>query len=167
MKLLPTILFFVALAPMIQSKAQDSKKEKAAKQEQAIQTMTSDRRFVFQAQSASPMKGGTRQLSPGYTIVVKGDTVDCYLPYYGRAYSASINPSDAGIKFTSSDYEYIVNERKKGGFDITIAPKDVHNSVKVYLSVARNGSASARVTSSDRQPISFNGYLEAYEDKKK
>jgi hypothetical protein len=149
---------------LIETRAQDARKEKAAMHQQAIQKIMDEKHFIFQAQSASPIRGGTRQLSPGYSIALRGDTINCELPYYGRSYTATINPSDAGIKFISTDFEYEVKERKKGGSEITIAPRDVRNSVKIYLSISSSGNTTARVTSSDRQPISFNGFLEELDD---
>lgn len=121
--------------------------------------LVESRRFEFVAESANPLKGRTIFLSPGYTLKVLSDTVAGDLPYYGRAYQASMNPGDAGIKFTSTDSEYSVKPRKKNGWEIQIKPKDVSPSPQINLSVNANGSASLRVTSIDRQSISFNGYI--------
>jgi len=107
-----------------------------------------------------PMRGRNIQLSPGYALTVSPDTVMCDLPYYGRAYQAPMNPSDGGIKFTSTDFEYTVKNQKKGGWDIQIKPKDVRNSPQVSLSISAKGYASMRVISTDRESISFNGVIQ-------
>ena len=125
----------------------------------SVTTLVESRRFVFSAESASPLKGRTIFLSPGYSVIVRPDSVVSYLPYYGRSYQASMDPSDAGIKFTSTDFQFTEKTRKKGGWDITIKPKDVQYSPQLYLTISPNGQASLRVISSDKQSISFNGNI--------
>ena len=41
-------------------------------------------------------------LSPYYYLKVSKDTVVAYLPYFGRAYTAPADPTEGGIKFTST-----------------------------------------------------------------
>lgn len=158
MKLTISILSIVALLIVVGANAQDSNKE--GSQEMRFKNMVDEKSFVFQAQSASPMKGGLRTLSPGYTLTVKSDAVSCNFPYFGRSFTAPMNPSDAGIEFTSTDFQYTVKNGKKGGWEITIIPNDVRKSPKVYVSVSAKGNTSVRIASSDRDPISFNGYIE-------
>jgi len=100
-----------------------------------------------------------KQLTPGYSLKVSGDSLVANLPYFGRAYSAPMNPADAGINFTSTNFDYKVAERKKGGYDISIRSKDKTYNADFALTVYDNGSAYLQVTSTDKQPISFNGYL--------
>jgi len=128
--------------------------------ESDIKSLVDNKSFVFEAQSASPMRGRTVHLSPGNTLKVSADTVVSDLPYYGRAHSAPMNPSDAGIKFTSSDFTYDVKDRKKSGWDVTIKVKDGTRTHQIYLTISSNGSASVRVVSSDRDSISYNGYIQ-------
>jgi hypothetical protein len=70
-----------------------------------------------------------------------------------------MDPSDAGIKFTSTDFEFTEKARKKGGWNIEIKPKDVQHSPQLYLTISTNGKASLRVTSTDKQSISFSGNI--------
>jgi len=116
--------------------------------------------YVFVAQTASPSRGGLRQLDPGYDLVVKKDSVVSFLPYFGRSYNAPTDPTEGGIKFTSTEFEYNIMDRKKGGWDIQIKPKDNKDVRILQLSVFDNGSASLIVTSNSRQNISFNGRIE-------
>ena len=145
--------------------AQNSKKEREDIQKANVSALIEAKRFVFQAQSVSPLRGGSRQLSPGYNLLVSPDTVISDLPFFGRAYQASPGAIGGGVKFTSTDFEYTVKDRKKGGWDITIKPKDVSNSQRVYISVSTDGNTSVRITSTDRDPISFHGFVEKIEKK--
>ena len=126
-----------------------------------IKALLDDKRFEFAAESASPLRGRTISLSPGYTLDLSPDTVICNLPYYGRAYTAAINPSDAGIKFTSTDFTYTVKDRKKNGWDVTIKAKDGIRSHQIFLTISSNGSSSVRMVSSDRESISYNGNIKS------
>ena len=154
-----SLLFFAVLAFGITVSAQDAKEEKSEK-EANIKTLIDAHRYTFKAQSVHPSRGRTVQLNSDYDLRVSGDTVRSYLPYFGRAYSAPLDGRGGGFDFTSNKFEYVQKERKKGGWDITIRPKDVNDVRELFLTVFENGSASLRVTSNNREPISFNGFVE-------
>jgi len=114
----------------------------------------------------SPNGSGAINLTGSqYDLVVKKDSVVAYLPYYGRSFSPSIDPNEAGTKFKSKDFKYVKTKRKKGGWNIVIVPKDVKDSQRLTLYVSTKGYATLNVINNNRQPISFNGYLA--ENKKK
>jgi hypothetical protein len=115
--------------------------------------------FVFKAQSVSPTGGSVRQLNTDYDVRVSGDTVHTFLPYFGRSYSAPLGSNEGGIKFTSTDFDYELKERKKDRVEVLIRPKDAKDVRQMLLSVSKNGYASLQVLSNNRQPISFNGYV--------
>ncbi|HEX6223181.1 MAG TPA: DUF4251 domain-containing protein [Chryseolinea sp.] len=124
-----------------------------------LKALVEGKRFVFAAESASPPKARTISLTPGYTVKLSGDTIICDLPYYGRSYSAPIGATDGGIKFTSTDFTYTVKDRKKGGWDISIKVKDNTRTHQFFFTISPKGPASLRAIPSDRQSISFNGYI--------
>jgi hypothetical protein len=128
-------------------------------QSSSIQRDIEKKQFTFLAQSVTPSKGGSRQLSPGYTLQVKGDTLICYLPYFGRVYQPSFGTNDAGLDFTSTQFDYQTKVRKKGGWDVKIKTKDLTNQRQLSMTIFQNGTASLTVISSDRESISFFGSL--------
>lgn len=147
--------FFVLLLSVQFVSAQSGKANKETEIAQLIQS----KNFVFKATSASPTGGRVWQLTSDYSFRVAEDTVRADLPYFGRAYSAPINPSDGGINFSSSQFDYKSETRKKGGWQILVQPKD-HNDVRqMVLNVTKSGNATLQVFSNNRQPISFNGYI--------
>jgi hypothetical protein len=162
---IPIVLIIFIFCHLVHG--QDSKKEKAAAQMQAIKQRVDDKRYGFLAQSVSPMSGGMRQLTSLYTLMVWPDTVICDLPYFGRVYQPSSYGSDDGIQFSSTNFEYTSKERKKGGWEIKIEPKDIRNAPQVFLSISPDGYAVVRVNSSDRQAISYNGRIEEIKPKRK
>ncbi|HEY2721208.1 MAG TPA: DUF4251 domain-containing protein, partial [Chitinophagaceae bacterium] len=128
----------------------------------ALKNSIENKQFVFHAQNAMPLSGSTRQLtSADFDLRVNENTVISYLPYFGRAYSVSYGTTDNGLDFTSKKFDYTATERKKGGWEISIKPKDVNDFREFTLSVSENGYASLQASSANRQPISFTGYITA------
>ena len=150
-------LFLISFCFINFVQAQDAKtgKEKAS----SIKSLLNAKNFVFKAQSVSPTGGSLRQLTTDYDVRVSSDTVRTFLPYFGRAYSAPIDPADGGIKFTSTSFDYQLTERKKGRFDVLIRPNDNQDVRQMLFSVSKNGYATLQVLSNNRQPITFNGIV--------
>jgi len=145
-----------------QSPQQDKKAEKKA----MIRNMVDSQYYVFIAQSAMPMSGQTRQLTSEYTLLVSRTVIESYLPYYGRAYAAPVDPGEGGIKFTSKDFDYTTTSMKNGRWSILIKPKDYRDVQQLTLSISEDGYASLQVTCTSKQPISFNGIITAPRKKK-
>lgn len=146
------LLFFMMQASSVILKAQD-------KDAASVKEMIESKSYIFKAQLVSPQNGRNVFLTSDYDVSVRGDTVISYLPYFGRAYTAPVNPAEGGIKFTSADFEYKADKSKKDGWEIMIKPHDVTDVQQLYLTVFDNGSASLQVISTNRQTISFNGYI--------
>jgi hypothetical protein len=146
------LMLCFALILCMQTQAQDSTK-------QTIKTAVDAKHFVFQPTTMTPSRGRTKHLDPGYFFKVNGDTLKVYLPYVGRAYSAPIDPSDAGFDFTSTNYTYTVTEGKKKSYDIVVKTNGKTSNADFYLTVYDNGTAYLRANSSDREGISYNGSI--------
>lgn len=147
-------LFFLALAAFALN---DAKAQETS--ETALKNLLSTKTFVFKAQSAWPLQGTVVQLSPGFDMKVLTDSINTYLPYFGRAYQASYN-ANGGISFTSTKFEYKLKEKNKGGWELVIKPTDVKDINQLIYSVSTNGYATLQVTSNNRQAISFYGIIE-------
>ncbi|TDG37990.1 DUF4251 domain-containing protein [Pedobacter changchengzhani] len=170
MKNLKYILIATLLSSSIVALAQTSP--------EVTKKIVAEKNYVFVANSATPMAtadiskvlnaipgaqgGGTIALTGSqYDLKVTKDSVIAYLPYYGRAYTAPMNPSESGIKFTSKDFSYKESKNKKGVYSIQINTKDVKaENYKLTLTISENGYASLTVISVNRQPINFNGVTE-------
>lgn len=124
-----------------------------------IKSQLDNKSWTFVAQSASPLTGRTIHLNGLNELVVKNDSIDSYLPYFGRVFSAPMTPFEGGYNFSAPIKTYSVTSRKKNGYDVQLSPMDRSNGEKFNLSVFDNGSAMLTVTNNNRQPISFNGYL--------
>jgi hypothetical protein len=137
----------------ISLQAQDAKQ-----QSQDIKQLLENKEYIFKAQSVTPVRGGARQLTSEYDLRLLGDSLVAYLPYFGRAYSAPIDLKESGLQFTSTDFGYELSSRKKG-WDVVLRPKDVSSVQQLVLMVSSSGRATLQVTSTNREPISFNGIV--------
>ncbi|SDH53798.1 DUF4251 domain-containing protein [Chitinophaga filiformis] len=148
-----TLLIALFSNQLYAQKQQDNK-------EQAIEKMVTARNYVFKAQTVLPTSPtANRQLTSDYDVRISPDTVITYLPYFGRAYNAPMDPTKGGIQFTSTKFDYTQTARKKGGWDIVIKPHDTQDTRLMSFSISESGYASLQVISNNRQPITFNGYI--------
>ncbi|WP_316822205.1 DUF4251 domain-containing protein [Pedobacter gandavensis] len=138
--------------------------------------LVADKHLVFDATAAIPMANadlnkvlskmpgtagaGVIQLNGSqYQLIINKDSIEAYLPYYGRAYTSTMNPDESGIKFKSKKFGYKTTARKKGGWIIDITPKDTKDVRSMSLSISSAGYATLSVNSTNRQPITFNGVI--------
>lgn len=145
---------------------------------QTTKKIIADTSYTFVANSASPLAsadiarilssmpgnqgGSVINLSgSGYTLRVNADSVIANLPYYGRAYQASMNPSDAGIKFTSTKFKYKQSKGRKGSYNINIETQDTKGeNYRLMLSISQSGYATLVANSIYKQPITFQGIMQ-------
>jgi len=133
--------------------------------------------FIFNATNAQPMNsteisavfnkipgamgGGSIPLTGNaYQLNVANDSLSAYLPYYGRSYNAPRNPTEGGIKFSSTEFSYKADKKKKGNYIVTIRPKDSKGDVlSMILNISEKGYASLSVVSNNRQTITYTGFI--------
>lgn len=168
MKTLKSILMIAVLLTGIQASAQTDK--------ETTTKLVNSQNFVFNATTASPManaelnaimsripggqSGSLIQLGGNrYQLVVEKDSLSAYLPYFGRAYTATMNNNDSGIKFNSTEFTYETKKKSKGSWVVTIKPKNEIDAQTMTLNINENGFASLNVNSNNKQAISFNGYI--------
>ncbi len=155
---------FFLLLSVSESHAQDKTKDGLT--ESQITELVTSRQFRFKAQNMFPSGGGSRVLTENYTMNVSPEEINADLPYMGRAYTAPVNPSDGGIRFTSKDFTYEKKDRKKGGWELNFSPKDAQDVRTCQLTVYENGNANLTVISNNRQTINYSGIIIPLEKKK-
>ncbi|TKC07723.1 DUF4251 domain-containing protein [Pedobacter frigoris] len=176
MKTLKNLLILAAVFTTMQVSAQTDK--------ETTTRLVNAKTLKFNATSAQPLAvadlnavlskmpgglggGGSIQLSgSSYDLKISKDSVEAYLPYFGRAYTANLNPNDSGIKFKSKNFTYKSEQKKKGNWVITIKPKDTKDAQELMLTIGTNGYAFLSVNSNNRQSISYMGYISDPADKK-
>jgi hypothetical protein len=154
------ILLLILVGGIVAANAQTTKKDKKPTKEAYVKTRMDAKRYTFSANYVLPQRGGGRQLTSEYDLRVTPDSVVSFLPYFGRAYfDVPYGGGDGGIKFTSTKFTYDVKEKKKGGWEISIRPTDVKNIDRLLLNISADGYASLSVNSTNRDFITFDGYI--------
>jgi hypothetical protein len=138
----------------------DQKKQDVSLQ---LKNMMDSKKYRFLAISATSQKGRTVQLTSGYTLKLNGDSLSVDLPYYGRSYTSDYPATDLSIEFNTSQFSYAADSATKGGWNITIVPKNQPKANKIYMSVSSNGYCTVQVMSNTRQTVSFYGNMTAYD----
>jgi hypothetical protein len=158
--LLYTFFAAISLIGFTACGAQKTAAEKEA-QAAAIRNAIEAFEFRFDATRALPTSFRTVNLTPAFNVRVSPDTVQVYLPFYGRAFRAPINPSEGPYDFTSTDFDYTVSSgRRAGNRLVQIVFNDLNRSVIFNFDIWENGSASLNIRDIDRQSISFQGNIE-------
>lgn len=164
MKTIRAFLFiftFIAALTLGASAQIASKKEQKEQQKIAeIAALINQKQFVFSAQSVTPMSGRFRMLSAtDYDVKITKDSVYSYLPYFGRSYTPPINVTQSPLDFISTNFTIITEPAKKGGWYITLKPTDAEDVREYNFQVSSTGYTTLRVTSTNKQSISFNGVI--------
>ncbi|RXK85917.1 DUF4251 domain-containing protein [Filimonas effusa] len=123
--------------------------------------LVNNNNFLFRAQTATPLNGRIINLTFEYEVKVSKDTIVAFLPYFGRAFTAPMDPSQGGIKFTSTKFSQKLQQRRRGGWELVVKPEDVPDIQILNFTITTNGYTTLQVTSTNKQPISFYGTIEA------
>ncbi|PJJ79501.1 DUF4251 domain-containing protein [Mucilaginibacter auburnensis] len=182
------IFFAVAVCVLFGEKAisQTTAPDKKATQIAELKRIVDGKNYIFKATTAMPttsagvqvsgniggpnsvlnqLNSGMINLTGSYDVSLKNDSLSVFLPYYGTAFSAPINPTEGGIKLNTTKFDYNVAQKKKGSLQITFKPQklETRSPADVYrmiLSVSPGGYATLQVISVNRMPITFNGMVE-------
>lgn len=151
--------FFTLFSCRSQQKATSLAPEQVT---QALQNQS----YQFLATYMQPTGGRQRNITGSYTLNVSKTKVVADLPYFGKVYNVQIGSTDGGVKFSSTDFTYSAEPGKKGSQDISIKLNDVQDPRELFLTIFENGSASLRVSSVNRQSISYTGEIRALPENK-
>lgn len=140
-----------------------------------LSKIVAEKRFSFKPQRAHPANQEVRTLfnthpthnsamlyelsTDHYSVDIKTNNIQVNLPYYGRRFVGTMNPSDNGLNFETSNFNYQIKNTKKGGYIVTISPDDVKHVSKIFIEISKNGKGYLSVQPNDRTPISYSGYV--------
>jgi hypothetical protein len=141
-------VFFTACSSSKQITAQASPEE--------ITSAINNDRWNFTADIAMPSYGRSRNLTGGYDVKCRKDTLMVALPYYGKLNSPSGAMSGNPLDFQSTDFKLTKEERKPGEWIVTIKPvsSEVQSMAFTFFD---NGSAQLNIIMTNRTGISFSG----------
>ena len=126
-------------------------------QDEITQAINNDR-WDFTAEYAQPLSGQRRYITGSYYVHCRKDTIIVALPYYGRLNSAAGASTQDPLDFKSTDFKLTKEKRKKGGWLVTIKPKNSEVQ-SMNFTFFDNGTAQANFTMTNRSAIDFSGKI--------
>ena len=103
--------------------------------------------------------GASKNVSYGYSVTVRNDSLFSYLPYFGRAYDVPYG-GGKGLNFDAPIESYKESQLKNGQRHIEIGLKNDEDTYLYTINVFDNGSSSIDVQSRRRESISYSGEME-------
>ncbi|NOR75617.1 MAG: DUF4251 domain-containing protein, partial [Draconibacterium sp.] len=100
-----------------ESKKQTRKEKRAAKEAVQIEqtkTVLENKVYVFEATQVLPSGMRSKSLTSSYEVRIENDTINCYLPFFGRAHTATYGSSQSPMIFIQPIENYTFEETKKG-----------------------------------------------------
>lgn len=171
MKKILLLSFLMLLIVAVNAQEKQTRKEKKAqwKSELTEQTkkLVEANAWQFDAIQMLPSSGKSRNLTSPYSVVLKDNEVDSYLPYFGRAYAAEYGSTKSPMTFKAAVEDLKVVHGKKGGYIIKFSTKNKNDRIDYTFNVSTTGSTSLSVNSTNRQHISYHGDLVPIEEKEK
>lgn len=161
-KMKKSLIFLVAILFMVSCGSLHNSQEKITAEQKSAQIQDSihARTFTVEFNYVNPMRMPPHYLTTAYTLRLRGDSLVSELPYFGRAYRA--NPADndrSPLSFSGRVGEARTIKGKKNDYTITLKTKNGIELLEYTLNLFSNGQAYLSVSSSDREPISFNGAI--------
>lgn len=136
-----------------------SKQERQRATAYAVDSMLADRHYTVRVNTMHPMRGRSVSVSPDFNMRVSGDSLYCYLPYFGRAYSVPYNSREGALDFEAVVDCYTMEAEKRGGMGITFTTKSADDELQFRLTVFDNGNTSISIVPQRRDMIRFEGEL--------
>ena len=117
-----------------------------------------DRHYKIDVNMMNPHRGTSKILSSSWSLEVKGDTLDSYLPYFGRAYEPVYGETKV-LNFNAPIKSYEDSGFMKGKRTIRIHVDNSEDIINYKLEVTEDGYACIDVYPRKREDISFSGLI--------
>src|SRR5687768_2832953 len=124
-------------------------------QQDIAQAINNDR-WDFTAEHAMPSYGRSRNLTGGYIVTLRKDTLVVSLPYYGKLNSSTGAMNGNPLDFRSTNFKIEKQEKKQGEWMVSVVRPDAEVQSMIFT-FFDNGSAQANLIMTNRTGISFSG----------
>lgn len=135
------------------------KAERQTKVALAVEKALSERHYKVGIIMMFPNRGQAVNVSPDFSLEVKGDTLISYLPYFGRAYNVPYG-GGKGLNFTAPITEYSSEKGRKGATMVRITVKNEEDFYTYLLEIYDNGSTTVNLRARERESIRYSGEME-------
>lgn len=116
--------------------------------------------FTVVVNYANPQRMRPVFLTSDYHLRIKNDSAFAFLPYFGVAHIAPLDPSEGGIKFAAPMDNYTITPHKKSsGWDVRFKVRSKESVYEIFMNIYNNGSSTFSISSYERDMISYNGNI--------
>jgi hypothetical protein len=161
------IFLFAGHQALPQQKEEKTRKEiraeKEAKKKAEIKQLIDSEDFIFQATHALPLGGGSIFLNHDYDVHIKKDSVFSYLPFYGVAYHIEYGGRNSGFIF-EEPVEDFSKKFDRENYLIKFGVDRGNDNITFTFHVTELGYATLNINSTNRQSISYYGFVEKKEE---
>jgi hypothetical protein len=137
-----------------------AREDRQAKDAARVEALVKERSLVMEVTQIFPMSGRSRNTQDGYTLSIFGDTLRCYLPFFGQMYQAPLRPDESGVVIKDKIVSISEKFSEKKGWDLVFEARSEAGEVfNFFLSIGPTGNCSLNVNGNHRQSISYQGIL--------
>lgn len=136
-----------------------TKEEKKQEMKEFVERSVEAHTFKIDASIAYPMRGRSIPLTGSYSLELKNDSADVYLPYYGRAYNIPYG-GGKGLVFKAPVKDF-TTDLGKGKYTVSFSTSNDEDTFDFVVKIYDGGSANISVTMRNRTAISYSGSLDA------
>ena len=157
--IISTVMAVLALGVLTSCATAKERAARAAEQAKKVTAALNDRHYVIAIDRMIPMRGSSKNVSYGYSVEVRNDSLISYLPYFGQAYNVPYGGGN-GLNFSERIGSYHENQVKDGKWHIDIDVTNEEDTYRYQIDVFDNGSSSISVESRQRERISYSGEMD-------
>lgn len=126
----------------------------------AIKKAIDEGAWKFNVTLVSPQSGSSRQPNGIYYVSLRQDSLNVYLPYFGRAYAgADVLSGENVLDFITKNFDKVIAPSGNHKWEITFSTKEQKELPVFQFYIFDNGNASLNVRMNNRSPISYSGYI--------
>ena len=114
--------------------------------------------FTFYAETAYPSSMPSRPLIPPDQMVLKNDTLEATMSYFGNSHSVTQNQR-GGITFKTTDFSRTFSKNSKGEWTVDLEVKNEPSAQHIAMNIYSDAQAVVSVSSLRRERIQFRGYI--------
>lgn len=138
-----------------------AKKADAARTERQIADSIEAKTMQFTFDYVTPMRFPPHYLTTNYSVRLQGDSLESYLPYFGRACRSNLANNDRSpLSFNGKADDIVIKRGKKNDFAVSFRTSNDTEQLEYALRIFPNGKVTLNVNSSDRETISFEGQMD-------
>ena len=131
---------------------------RAAEHAARVKVALKERHYKISVDHMYPMKGGSKSVSPSYSVEVRNDSLFSYLPFFGRAYQVPYG-GGKGLNFSERIGSYRESLVKNGRRHIEINVRNDEDSYLYVIEGFDNGNSDIEVQAQQRERISYSGEM--------